>query len=190
MKGCQTSNSFGSASTRINDSKKRVYFKCSFFVFSGGVVLRLCLGWSGFETLFGVGVVFRPKTRQKHLQKLYKWLQCYLNPTPCHLFQNQQENCQFWFQAISSCLQVSYKQKGFIHARHRISESSSQLMGHPLFNSYQAGDIPFGSNVKAGSGVFPGEGGRHKGRSDPKKISDQQRSRVHGIFSLLNVGFR
>ena len=49
---------------------------------------------------------------------------------------------------------------------------------------------PFGSNVKAGSGVFPGEGCRHKGRSDPKKISDQQRSRVHGIFSLLNVGFR
>lgn len=58
--------------------QKRVYFKCSFFVFSGGVVLRLCLGWSGFETLFGVGVVFRPKTRQKHLQKLHKWLQCYL----------------------------------------------------------------------------------------------------------------
>lgn len=171
VKGCQTSNSFGSASTHINDSKKESISSVHFFWFSGGVVLR-------------------PKTRQKHLQKLYKWLQCYLNPTPCHLFQNQQEKCQFWFQAISSCLQVSYKQKGFIHARHRISESSSQLVGHPLFNSYQAGDIPFGSNVKTGSGVFPGEGGRHKGRSDPKKISDQQRSRVHGIFSLLNVGFR
>lgn len=45
-----------------------------------GVVWFWDFVWGGgsFEALFGVGVVLRPKTRQKHLQKLHKWLQCYL----------------------------------------------------------------------------------------------------------------
>ena len=66
-----------------------------------GVVWFWDFVWGGgsFEALFGVGVVLRPKTRQKHLQKLHKWLQCLPgNQRLATCFKISKKNASFGFR--------------------------------------------------------------------------------------------